>query len=92
MAHTKAGGSTKNSRDSGPQYLGVKLYAGEVARPGMIIVRQRGTKFVAGSGVMMGKDNTIFAVQEGQVKFELKRKTCFDGSKSTVRRISVVKK
>lgn len=92
MAHTKAGGSTKNSRDSAPQYLGVKLYAGEIARPGMIIVRQRGTKFIAGEGVQMGKDNTIFAVREGKVKFEQKRKICFDGSKSHVRKVSIIAK
>ncbi len=92
MAHTKAGGSTQNNRDSAPQYLGIKLYAGEVARPGMIILRQRGTKFTVGEGVKMGKDNTIFAIREGKVKFELKRKICFDGSKSQVRRVSVTEK
>ena len=92
MAHTKAGGSTQNNRDSSPQYLGIKLYAGEVARPGMIIVRQRGNKFVAGEGVRMGKDNTLFSVSEGKIKFELKRKICFNGKKSTVHNVHVVAK
>ena len=91
MAHTKAGGSTQNNRDSGPQYLGIKLYAGEVARPGMIIVRQRGTKFIAGDGIQMGKDRTLFAVTDGKIKYELKRKVCFNGAKSKVHKVSVVK-
>ena len=90
MAHTKAGGSTQNNRDSGPQYLGIKLYAGESARPGVILVRQRGTRFTAGEGTRMGSDNTIYAIREGKVKFEQKRKICFDGSKSSIKRVLVV--
>ena len=90
MAHTKAGGSTQNNRDSQPKYLGVKLYAGEHAKSGVILVRQRGTKFIAGDGVKMGKDDTIYAVTEGTVRFEEKRKIRFDGSKRTVNRVSVV--
>lgn len=79
MAHRKAGGSTKNLRDSGPQYLGTKLYDGEKAKVGSIIVRQRGTKIMAGTNVRVGKDHTLFAVKEGIVKFTSKRKTGFNG-------------
>jgi large subunit ribosomal protein L27 len=69
MAHKKAGGSSRNGRDSAGQRLGVKKFGGEQVVPGNIIVRQRGTKWHPGTGVGMGKDHTIFAVQEGQVKF-----------------------
>ena len=70
MAHKKAGGSTKNGRDSNPQYLGIKLYGGESARPGAIIVRQRGTKFLPGFNVRRGKDDTLYSVSTGQVVFQ----------------------
>ncbi|GGB15654.1 50S ribosomal protein L27 [Allosediminivita pacifica] len=69
MAHKKAGGSSRNGRDSAGRRLGVKLYGGELAIPGNIIVRQRGTKFWPGEGVGMGKDHTIFATTEGNVSF-----------------------
>lgn len=69
MAHKKAGGSTRNGRDSAGRRLGVKHYGGEAVISGNIIVRQRGTKFWPGEGVGMGKDHTIFAVTEGAVKF-----------------------
>jgi len=69
MAHKKAGGSSRNGRDSAGRRLGVKLYGGQAAIPGNIIVRQRGTKFWPGEGVDMGKDHTIFAVVDGAVKF-----------------------
>ena len=69
MAHKKAGGSSRNGRDSAGRRLGVKLYGGQVAQPGSIIVRQRGTKWWPGEGVGMGKDHTIFAVTDGQVTF-----------------------
>ncbi len=69
MAHKKAGGSSRNGRDSAGRRLGVKLYGGQAAIPGNIIVRQRGTKFWPGEGVGMGKDHTIFAVVEGAVTF-----------------------
>ena len=69
MAHKKAGGSSRNGRDSAGRRLGVKLYGGEKARPGNIIVRQRGTKFWPGTGVGMGKDHTIFATVSGAVTF-----------------------
>ena len=90
MAHTKAGGSTKNLRDSQPKYLGIKLFAGETAKPRAILVRQRGTKFVPGAGVRIGKDDTIYAVKNGLVKYELKRKVGFSGIKKSVHKVSVI--
>lgn len=79
MASTKAGGSTKNLRDSGPKYLGVKLSDGAKASPGMVIVRQRGTKIMAGKNVRAGKDHTLFSIATGTVSFSERRKTNFDG-------------
>ena len=72
MAHKKAGGSTAKNRDSAGKRLGVKVYAGETVSPGNIIVRQRGTRFYAGIGTMLGKDHTVFAVTQGVVKFRQK--------------------
>ncbi len=79
MAHRKAGGTAKNLRDSNPKYLGVKLYAGEKAKTGAIIVRQRGTKVEPGVNVGLGKDHTLFALKDGVVSFRMKRKTRFNG-------------
>ena len=77
MAHKKAGGSSRNGRDSAGRRLGVKLYGGQDATPGNIIIRQRGTKFWPGQGVGMGKDHTIFATVDGAVTFHkgLKNRT-----------------
>ena len=72
MAHKKAGGSTRNGRDSNPKYLGVKRYGGESVLAGNIIVRQRGTRFRAGENVGVGRDHTLFALSDGNVKFEEK--------------------
>ncbi len=72
MAHKKAGGSSRNGRDSAGRRLGVKKYGGEIVVPGNIIIRQRGTKFHPGNGVGIGKDHTIFARVEGQVRFRRK--------------------
>ncbi|AIU65978.1 50S ribosomal protein L27 [Vibrio aquaticus] len=72
MAHKKAGGSTRNGRDSESKRLGVKRFGGESVLAGNIIVRQRGTKFHAGTNVGIGKDHTLFALTEGKVKFEVK--------------------
>lgn len=72
MAHKKAGGSTRNGRDSESKRLGVKLFGGQAVQGGNIIIRQRGTKFHAGVNVGMGKDHTLFAKAEGVVKFEVK--------------------
>jgi large subunit ribosomal protein L27 len=73
MAHTKSGGSTALGRDSAGQRLGVKLYGGQVAKPGNIIVRQRGSKFRAGLNVQIGKDYTLYSVMNGIVNFSKKR-------------------
>ena len=77
MAHKKAGGSSRNGRDSNPKMLGVKLFGGEKVAGGNVIIRQRGTKFYAGDGVGMGKDHTLFALRAGQVSFKTgyKRRT-----------------
>ena len=72
MAHKKAGGSTRNGRDSAGRRLGVKKFGGEAVIPGNIIVRQRGTKFHPGENVSIGKDHTIFATKEGYVNFKKK--------------------
>ncbi len=79
MASTKAGGSTKNLNDSNPKYLGVKLADGQAVRPGMIIVRQRGTKIEAGKNVRVGRDHTLYSTAAGTVTFRERRKTGFDG-------------
>jgi large subunit ribosomal protein L27 len=73
MAHKKGQGSTRNGRDSNPQYLGVKRFGGEKVLAGNILVRQRGTKFHPGANVKKGNDDTLFAVSDGVVKFEVKR-------------------
>lgn len=70
MAHKKGAGSTRNGRDSNSKRLGIKCYGGERVIPGNIIVRQRGTKYRPGNNVGLGRDHTIFALVEGQVKFE----------------------
>lgn len=79
MAHKKAGGSAKNLTKRNPQFLGTKLYGGEAARIGNIIVRQRGSKIIAGRNTGMGKDHTIFSLKDGIVSFKDKRKTRYDG-------------
>lgn len=79
MAHVKSGGAAKNLKDSKPKYLGVKLYDGERAKSGSILVRQRGTKIMPGKNVAVGKDHTLFALKEGIVKFGSARKTKFNG-------------
>ena len=70
MAHKKAGGSTRNGRDSNPKFLGVKRYGGEAVVAGNIIVRQRGTEFHAGENVGVGRDHTLFALSDGNVEFK----------------------
>ncbi|WP_299188451.1 50S ribosomal protein L27 [uncultured Psychrobacter sp.] len=74
MAHKKAAGSTRNGRDSNPKMLGVKIFGGQAITAGNIIVRQRGTEFHAGEGVGMGRDHTLFALNDGVVKFATKGK------------------
>lgn len=72
MAHKKAGGSTRNGRDSNPKFLGVKRYGGQLVNAGEILVRQRGTRFHAGEGVGLGRDHTLFALIPGLVQFKTK--------------------
>lgn len=90
MAHRKAGGSAKNLTDSNPKYLGTKLYAGQKAKAGSIIIRQRGTKILAGTNVSTGKDHTLFALTEGTIKFTTKRKINFNGTTSVKKVVNVI--
>lgn len=87
MATKKSGGTTKNGRDSGPKYLGVKANHGEAVKIGSIIVRQRGTEVLPGRNIGMGKDHTLFALKEGKVSFTTKRKAHFD---NTIKRKKIV--
>ncbi len=89
MSKTKAAGTSRLGRDSRPKYLGVKLFAGEKAKTGSIIVRQRGSKIIPGKNVRMGKDNTLYALKEGVVSFSTKRKKLFDGSQRIVKVVNV---
>ena len=89
MAHTKAGGSTKLGRDSAAQRLGVKRFGSELVKAGNIIVRQRGTKFVPGSGVGVGKDHTLFALIAGHVAYVAKRRRNFTGQAHTRMVVSI---
>ena len=78
MAHKKGQGSSRNGRDSNPQFRGVKRYGGEAVSPGTIIVRQCGTKFHPGQNVGMGNDYTLFALVEGTVRFQTRRRVTID--------------
>ncbi len=90
MAHTKAIGSTKLGRDSESKRLGVKLYGGQKAITGNIIIRQRGSKVMPGLGTKIGSDDTIYATKNGTVTFTTKKKKLFDGRRRTVKLVSVV--
>ncbi|MBP6904530.1 MAG: 50S ribosomal protein L27 [Candidatus Pacebacteria bacterium] len=92
MAHKKAQGAAKNLTDSNPQYLGTKLYDGQFATAGAIIVRQRGTKIMAGVSVGIGKDHTLYALKDGTVKFTQKRKQNFDGTKTVRKQANIIEK
>jgi large subunit ribosomal protein L27 len=89
MAHTKAAGSTHLGRESQSKRLGVKLYAGQNANPGNIIVRQRGAKFLPGKNARRGKDDTIYAAKAGVVSYKEKQRTRFDGHKRKVNIVTV---
>jgi len=89
MASTKAKGSTKNGRDSQSKRLGVKVFGGEQVKKGMIIVRQRGSKFYVGKNVMLGGDDTIFSTKDGVVSFERKSVKNFDGNRRSKVFVSV---
>lgn len=90
MAHTKAGGSTKNGRDSQSQRLGVKLFGGQKVKAGEIIVRQRGFKWHPGEGVKVSGDDSIYAKIDGYIKFTQKRLTKFTGHKGRKTMVNVV--
>jgi len=83
MAHRKAGGSAKNLKDSNPKYLGVKKGDGSHVKTGQVIVRQRGTKIMAGDNVGVGKDHTLFALADGKISFKTKRKLSFNNKVDT---------
>ena len=91
MSKTKATGVTKLGRDSNPKYLGVKLYEGQQVKVGNVIIRQRGSKFLAGKNAKQGADDTIFAIKDGKIKFSTKRKINFDKSQRIVKIVNVVK-
>ncbi|MES2213250.1 MAG: 50S ribosomal protein L27 [Patescibacteria group bacterium] len=90
MAHKKSAGTTKNGRDSGPKYLGVKITEGDVAQAGSIIIRQRGTDVLPGKNVGMGKDHTLFALVPGTITFSTKRKMHFDNKIKVKKVVSVI--
>lgn len=90
MAHRKAGGTARNLRDSNPKYLGTKLYDGQTAQPGSVIIRQRGTRILAGKNVQVGVDHTLFAVKAGTIKFTTKRKMKFDGTVTNKKVVNVI--
>jgi len=92
MATTKSAGATKLGRDSNPKYLGVKLFAGQIAKTGMIIIRQRGTKFLAGKNVKRGSDDTLYALKEGVVEFKTKKIKLFDNSQRIAKVVNVISK
>ncbi len=89
MAHRKAGGTASNLRDSNPKYLGIKLHDGEVAKPGDILVRQRGTRIIPGNNVRLGSDHTIYSLKDGTVKYTSKRKIDFD-NKVSIKKVANV--
>jgi len=89
MAHRKAGGSTRNLRDSKSKRLGVKLYGGQKVKAGEIIIRQRGTKFIPGLNVRRGSDDTLYAAKAGTVSFATKYKIRFDGKRRKAKVVEV---
>lgn len=90
MATKKAGGSTKNGRDSNPKYLGIKINDGAVATAGAILVRQRGTDVIPGKNVAMGKDHTLYALKQGEVQYGYKRKVHFDTKQKEKKIVNVL--
>ena len=89
MAKTKQGGSSRLGRDSAAQRLGIKVSAGQKVRTGMIIIRQRGTKYLLGKNVKKGSDDTIYAMKDGVVKFSSKSKKLFNRSRRMAKVVSV---
>lgn len=89
MATTKSAGTVKTGRDSKPKYLGVKIFGGQAAKIGDIIIRQRGSKFLPGKNVKKGRDDTLYALKEGVVKFLTTRKKGYDGRQRRSKVVSV---
>ncbi|MFI5205879.1 MAG: 50S ribosomal protein L27 [Candidatus Paceibacterales bacterium] len=89
MSTSKSSGSSRLGRDSAAQRLGIKLYAGEKAKTGMIIVRQRGTRYIAGENVKRASDDTLYAMQDGVVRFATKLKKLFNGSQRQVKVVNI---
>lgn len=90
MAHTKSAGAGKYGRDSQPKYLGVKKHDGEKVKTGDIVIRQRGSKFLAGQGIKRGGDDTLYAARQGAIKFSDARKIRFDGSRRYTKLVEVI--
>ena len=90
MATTKSAGTVKTGRDSNPKYLGVKIYGGQKAKIGDIIIRQRGSKFLPGKNTKKGRDDTIYAIKDGIVAFATTRKKCYDNRQRRAKVVSVV--
>lgn len=90
MAHKKAGGSTRLGRDSNPQYLGTKVGDGETVNAGAVLVRQRGTRIHPGKNVQKGKDDTLFSMIPGKVKFTQRKRTRFDGQLKMSKFVSIL--
>ncbi len=90
MATTKSAGTVKTGRDSKPKYLGIKISAGQKVKIGDIILRQRGSRFLPGKNVKIGRDDTLYAVKEGVVKYSTRRKICFDKRQRKVKVVTVV--
>lgn len=90
MAHTKSVGTSKNLRDSASKRLGVKKHDGQTVEPGQIIIRQRGSKYIAGLNVKIGADDTIYAMKNGKVKFKSSKKIRFDGARRYTKIVNVI--
>ena len=90
MSKTKQGGSSRLGRDSAAQRLGIKAYDGELVKIGMILIRQRGSKYLVGKNVKRGSDDTIYAMKDGFVKFSTKTKRIFNGTSRIAKVVSVI--
>ena len=89
MSTSKSSGSSRLGRDSAAQRLGVKIYAGQAVKTGMIIIRQRGTRYIPGKNVKRGSDDTLYATKNGVVRFTVKLKSLFDGSQRQAKVVNV---
>ncbi len=90
MATTKSAGTVKTGRDSKPKYLGIKIYGGQIAKIGDIIIRQRGSKFIPGKNVKKGRDDTLYALKSGVVTYNTIKKNSFDNRQRRVKTVSVI--